>query len=73
MHLRNVGNVTNRHGVTLFEVIGTVAAHAATVPMTSNNDICNRSQHCNFSDAQAESSLMMVYGNRNMLEQLLQF
>ena len=28
-------------------------------------------QHCNFSEAQAESSLMMVYANRNMLEQLL--
>jgi len=27
--------------------------------------------HCNFSEAQAESSLMMVYVNRNMLEQLL--
>jgi len=26
---------------------------------------------CNFSEAQAESSLMMVYVNRNMLEQLL--
>jgi len=28
--------------------------------------ICNRSQHCNCSEAQAESSLMMVYVNRNM-------
>jgi len=33
--------------------------------------ICNRSQHCNFNEAQAESALMMVYVNRNMLEQLL--
>ena len=33
--------------------------------------ICERIQHCNFSVAQAESSLMMVYVNRNMLEQLL--
>ena len=32
------------------------AAYAATVPVTSNNDICNRSQHCNFNEAQAESS-----------------
>jgi len=39
----------------LFEVIG----------------MCNRSQHCNFGEAQAESSLMVVYVNRNMLEQLL--
>jgi len=46
--------------------IGTVAA--ATVPITSNNDICDRYEHCNFSEAQAESSLMMVYVNRNMLE-----
>jgi len=36
-------------------------------------DICDRYQHCNFGEAQAESSLMMVYVNRNMLEQLLQF
>ena len=28
-------------------------------------------KHCNFGDAQAESSLMMVYVNRNMSEQLL--
>jgi len=42
-----------------------------TVPITSNNDICNRYQHCNFSEAQADSSLMMVYVNRNMSEQLL--
>jgi len=27
--------------------------------------------HCNFGEVQAESSLMMVYVNRNMLEQLL--
>ena len=45
--------------------------YAATIPMTSNNDICNRSQHCNFKEAQDERSLMMVYVNRNMLEQLL--
>ena len=92
--------------ISLFEVIGTVAAYfvqsyyacglctvqsgtvplctvhnphawrdwkkyAATVTITSNNDTCNRYQHCNFSEAQAESSLMMVYVNRNMLEQLL--
>jgi len=56
-----------------FEVIGTVAAYAATVPITSNNDICNRYQHCNFGEAQAESALMMVYINRNMSEQLLEF
>ena len=51
--------------------IGTVAAYAATVPITSNNDICNRYQHCNFGESKAESSLMMVYVNRNMLEQIL--
>jgi len=44
---------------------------AVTIPITSNNDICNRSQHCNFSEAQSESSLMMVYVNRNTLEHLL--
>ena len=44
---------------------------SATVPITSYNDICNQSQHCNFGEAEAESSLMMVYVNRNMLEQLL--
>ena len=54
-----------------YEAIGIVAAYAATIPITSNNDICNRIQHCNFGEAQAESSLMMVYVNRNMLEQLL--
>jgi len=30
-----------------------------------------RYQHCNFGEAQAESSLTMIYVNRNMLEQLL--
>ena len=30
--------------------------------------ICNPSQHCNFGETQAESSLMMVYVNRNMLK-----
>jgi len=55
----------------MYRYIGIVAA--ATVLITSNNNIvlCNRSQHCNFGEAQAESSLMMVYVNRNMLEQLL--
>jgi len=33
------------------------------VLITSNNNICNRYQHCNFGEAQAESSLMMVYVN----------
>ena len=33
--------------------------------------IRNRRKHCNFNEAQAESSLMMVYVNRNMLELLL--
>ena len=45
--------------------------HAATIPITSPNDMCNRNQYCNFGEAQAESSLMMVYVYRNMLEQLL--
>jgi len=45
--------------------------HWATIPITSNNELCNRYQHCNFSEAHAESSLMMVYVNRNMSEQLL--
>jgi len=45
--------------------------YEATIPLTSNNDICNRYQHCNFGEAQAESSLMTVYVNRNMLELLL--
>jgi len=31
----------------------------------------HQSEHCNFSEAQSESSMMMVYVNRNMLEQLL--
>ena len=44
---------------------------AATVPITSNNDIYNRYQHRNFGEAQAESSLMIVCVNRNMMEQLL--
>jgi len=35
------------------------------------SDLCNRSQHCDFGEVQVESSLMMVYVNRNMLEQLL--
>jgi len=48
-----------------------LTAYAATIPITSYNDICNRYQHCNFDEVQAESSLMMVYVNRNMLEQLL--
>ena len=52
----------------LYEVIGIVATYATTIPITSYNDICNRSQHCNSGEAQAESSLMMVYVNRNMLE-----
>jgi len=55
----------------IYEVIGIVAAYAATIPITSYKDICNRYQHCNFGEAQAESSLMMVYVNGNMLEQLL--
>ena len=33
--------------------------------------ICNRSQHCNFSEAQADSFLMMDHVNRNILEQRL--
>jgi len=41
--------------------------YAATVPITSNNDTCNTSQYCNFGEARAESSMMMVYVNRNML------
>ena len=45
--------------------------YAATVPITSNNDMCNRYQHCNFGEAQVESSLVMIYVNRNILEQLL--
>jgi len=40
-------------------------------PQYRYNDICNRYQHCNFREAQAESSLMMIYVNRIMLEQLL--
>ena len=43
---------------------------ALSTRITSYNDVCNRSQHCNFGEAQAESSLMMVFVNRNMLEQL---
>jgi hypothetical protein len=54
---------------------GTIRTHNRTEqnmkPQTSNNDIFNSYQHCNFSESQAESSLMMVYVNRNMLEQLL--
>ena len=53
------------------EVIRIVAAYVATIPITSYDGICNRSQHCNFGEAQAESSLMMVYVNRNVMEQLL--
>jgi hypothetical protein len=45
--------------------------YAATVTIASNNDIRNQYQHCNFGEAQAESSLMMAYVNRNMLEQPL--
>ena len=33
--------------ISLFEVIGIVTAYAATIPITSNNYICNQSQHCN--------------------------
>ena len=44
---------------------------AAAVKLTSKNDICNRYQHCNSGESQAESSLMMVYVNQNMLEQIL--
>ena len=29
--------------------------YAATIPIISNNDICNRYQHCNFGKAQAEA------------------
>ena len=54
---------------------GTIHTHNRTEqnmkPQTSNNDIFNSYQHCNFSESQAENSLMMVYVNRNMLEQLL--
>jgi len=56
--------------ISLFEVIGIVAAYAATIPITSNNDICNGYQRCNFGEALADSFLMMVYVNRNMFEQL---
>ena len=37
--------------ISLFEVIGIVAAYVVTIPITSYNDICNRSQHCNFGEA----------------------
>ena len=58
--------------ISLFEVIGIVAAYFVQSAMKGPSlTICNRSQHCNFSETQAESSLMMVYVNRNMLEQLL--
>ena len=53
-----------------YNFLNFVYACTATIPITSYNDICNRSQHCNFGEAQAESSLMMVYVNQNMLEQL---
>ena len=38
---------------------------------TDNLTVYNQSQFCNFSEAQAEISVMMVYVNLNMLEQLL--
>ena len=44
--------------------------YAPTIPTTSSNDMCNRSQHCNLAKHRLRSSLMMVYVNRNMLEQL---
>jgi len=48
--------------ISLYEVIGIVAACLFRLQM--------QTEHCNF-EAQAESSLMTVYVNRNMLEQLL--
>jgi len=45
--------------------------YAATISITSYNVICNRTQYCNFGEAQAESNLTMIYVNRNMLKQLL--
>jgi len=66
---RNANKQTRPHGCKAKCLISTVAERAATVPITSDNDICNRYQHRNFGEAQADSSLMMVYINRNMLEQ----
>jgi len=37
------------------------------------NDMYDWNQYCNFGEAQTVSSLMMVYVNRNMLEQVLYF
>ena len=39
--------------------------------LANTGNFIYRSQHRNFGEAQAESSIMMVYVNRNMLEQLL--
>ena len=62
----------------LFEVICTVAAYfvqscyaCGSCTVQSGTPHNARSTHFNFGEAQAESSLMMVYVNRNMLEQLL--
>ena len=52
-------------------LVPSYTAYAATIPITSYNDICNRSQHCNFGEAQAGISLMMFHVSRNMVEQPL--
>ena len=46
-------------------------ACAATAPKTSLTTCIHWNQYCNFGEAQTVSSLMTVYVNRNMLEQLL--
>ena len=46
-------------------------ACAATAPKTSLTTCIHWNQYCNFGEAQTVSSLMMVYVNRNMLEQVL--
>jgi len=67
--------------ISLCEVIGIVAAYVFRPVMRADRAMCkvklctlhdpHRSQNCNFGEAQAKSSLMIVYVNRNILEQLL--
>ena len=59
--------------MSLFEVFGTVAAYfvqscyaCGSCTVQSGTPHNARSTHCNFGEAQAESSLMMVSVNRNM-------
>jgi len=51
--------------------IGIVAAYADRYCGCICRSVCNRSQHCNFIETHTESSLIMVYVNRNTLEKLL--